>query len=230
MSSVIDSDQHLYESRTLWADHIDPGLADEALAIEDDELGYPWLTWRNRRLDLADVQLPGDTVAIGRNRQRCRQQLPPEYSYDDTLPREYWDPAARATQLTSMGIDEAVLFPNFGLLWERRLSESLTALTANMAAWNRWCATVVADGGGRLHPVGPPHPPGSGMAGAPAVRALVGRRAAGHDRPGSRRRQAAVPSRARPALGIVRPSRHHPAVPRRRSTSAPRRSLLSGSR
>ena len=52
-----------------------------------------------------------------------------------------------------MGLDEAVLFPNFGLLWERRLSESLTALTANMAAWNRWCATVVADGAGRLHPV-----------------------------------------------------------------------------
>jgi hypothetical protein len=53
-----------------------------------------------------------------------------------------------------MGLDEAVLFPNFGLLWERRLSESLPALTANMAAWNRWCATVVTDGGGRLHPVG----------------------------------------------------------------------------
>ena len=154
MSSVIDSDQHLYESRSLWAEHIDPGLVDEALAIEDDEFGYPWLTWRNRRLDLADVQWPGDTVAIGRNRQRCRQHLPPEYSYDDTLPRDYWDPGARATQLTTMGIDEAVLFPNFGLLWERRLSESLIALTANMAAWNRWCATVVADGAGRLHPVG----------------------------------------------------------------------------
>jgi predicted TIM-barrel fold metal-dependent hydrolase len=52
-----------------------------------------------------------------------------------------------------MGLDAAVLFPNFGLLWERRLSASLTALTANMAAWNRWCAAVVADGAGCLHPV-----------------------------------------------------------------------------
>ena len=41
-----------------------------------------------------------------------------------------------------MGLDGAVVFPNFGLLWERRLSESLPALTANMAAWNRWCASV----------------------------------------------------------------------------------------
>jgi predicted TIM-barrel fold metal-dependent hydrolase len=153
MASVIDSDQHLVESRTLWSDHIDPALRDEALAIVDDEFGYPWLTWRDRKLDLADVQLPGQTAAMGRNRQRCRQHLPPEYVYDEALPAEYWDPAARAEQLTVMGLDAAVLFPNFGLLWERRLSTSLTALTANMAAWNRWCATVVSEGAGRLHPV-----------------------------------------------------------------------------
>jgi len=36
MAAVIDSDQHLFESRSLWADHIDPDLADEALAIVDD--------------------------------------------------------------------------------------------------------------------------------------------------------------------------------------------------
>jgi predicted TIM-barrel fold metal-dependent hydrolase len=153
MTSVIDSDQHLYETRTLWADHIDPTMRDDALAIVDDQYGYPWLTWRGRQLDFADVQLPGQTVAMGRSRQRCLQHLPPEYVYDDVLPADYWEPSARAERLTAMGLDEAVLFPNFGLLWERRLSESLPALTANMAAWNRWCASVVADGGGRLHPV-----------------------------------------------------------------------------
>jgi hypothetical protein len=52
-----------------------------------------------------------------------------------------------------MGLDAAVLFPNYGLLWERPLSPDLGALTANMAAWNRWCATVVHDGGGHLFPV-----------------------------------------------------------------------------
>jgi predicted TIM-barrel fold metal-dependent hydrolase len=153
VTTVIDSDQHLYESRTLWAEHIDPALRDEALAIVDDDAGYPWLVWRGGRLDLADVQLPGDTAAIGRNRQRCRRHLPPEYTYDEVLPPDYWNPAARAGRLTAMGLDEAVLFPNFGLLWERRLSTSVTALTANMAAWNRWCATVVVEGAGHLHPV-----------------------------------------------------------------------------
>jgi predicted TIM-barrel fold metal-dependent hydrolase len=153
VTTIIDSDQHLYESRTLWSDHIDPSLEEEALVIVDDELGYPWLTWRNQRLDVADVQTPGDTSELGRHRQRLRDHLPPEYSYDEALPAHYWEPSARADHLDAMGLDEAVVFPNFGLLWERRLSESLDALTANMAAWNRWCATVVSDGRGRLHPV-----------------------------------------------------------------------------
>jgi predicted TIM-barrel fold metal-dependent hydrolase len=153
VTTIIDSDQHLYESRTLWADHIDPGQRDEALTIVDDELGYPWLTWRDRRLDIADVQIPGDTEGLGRRRRQRREQLRSDYDYDEMLPESYWEPSARVGQLDVMGLDGAVVFPNFGLLWERRLSESLTALTANMTAWNRWCATVATDGRGRLHPV-----------------------------------------------------------------------------
>src|SRR4029079_17885105 len=84
---------------------------------------------------------------------RQRQGLPPDYAYDDALPADYWEPTARVAELDTMGLDEAVLFPNFGLLWERALSESLPALTANMGAWNRWCADVRAEGSGRLHPV-----------------------------------------------------------------------------
>lgn len=153
MSVVTDCDQHLYESRTMWADHIDPQWRHEALRIEDDDLGYPWLCWLNQRLGVADVQVPGDTVAIGRRRERQRQGLPASERYDEQLPTDYWHPSARRSRLADLGVDAAVLFPNFGLLWERRLSGSLPALTANMSAWNRWCGSVVSDGGGALHPV-----------------------------------------------------------------------------
>ncbi|HXQ60947.1 MAG TPA: hypothetical protein VN796_01365 [Acidimicrobiales bacterium] len=153
MTVIIDSDQHLFESPTLWRDFIDPALRDEALAITEDDQGYSWLTWRDRRLDIADVQIPGDTAGIGRRRQRCRENLPSEYRYHEALPLHYWDPGARAAYLSELGLDEAVVFPNFGLLWERRLSEAPVAMMANMAAWNRWCGSVVTEGGGRLHPV-----------------------------------------------------------------------------
>ncbi len=153
MPSVIDSDQHLYETRSMWHDHIDPGARNDALQIVDDDLGYPWLTWRGRKLAPADVQRPGETSALGTLHERIRAGLPPEHRYDDELPRDYWDAAARADRLIEMGLDEAVVFPNFGLLWERTLDADLSALTANMTAWNRWCAAAATDGRGHVHPV-----------------------------------------------------------------------------
>jgi len=153
MAAVIDSDQHLYEYRGLWAEHIEPALRGDAIRFVDDRLGHVRLVWRDELLAVADVQLPGETDAIGERRRREREGLPPLARYDDALPRDYWDPAARAARLDSMGVDQAVVFPNYGLIWERTLSRDLRALLGNMSAWNRWCEAVVADGKGRLHPV-----------------------------------------------------------------------------
>jgi predicted TIM-barrel fold metal-dependent hydrolase len=153
MPPVVDSDQHLYEPRTMWRDHIDPDRRADALHIVDDDLGYAWLTWRGTKLGPADVQRPRETSALGTLHERIRAGLPPETRYDDDLPDDYWEASARADRLAAMGVDEAVTFPNFGLLWERTLDADLGALTANMTAWNRWCATVVVDGGAKVHPV-----------------------------------------------------------------------------
>jgi hypothetical protein len=151
--TIIDSDQHLYESRSLWRDHIDPGMRADALRIDDDATGTPRLSWRGRQIGLAEVQLPGNPVAVGESHRRAREGLPPLERYDDALPRDYWEPSARVAKLGELGLDEAVLFPNYGLLWERTLDGELPALLANMAAWNRWCVTVAQEGRGRLHPV-----------------------------------------------------------------------------
>src|SRR5215471_12812816 len=139
MATVVDSDQHLYEPRSMWLDHIDPSMRDDALRLEDDDRGFTWLTWRGERMELADAHRPGDTASNGRHRQRLRAGERSEYVYDDAVPDVYWSPSARVRWLDQVGLDEAVCFPNFGLLWERRLSGSLAALTANMCAWNRWC-------------------------------------------------------------------------------------------
>jgi hypothetical protein len=150
--TVIDVDQHLVESRALWTEYVDPADRDDALAIVDDEVGNPWLTWRGNRIGYAEVQTPGETDAIGERHARARRGEPPLVRYDDALPRDHWDPEARVARLHAMGVDEAVLFPNYGLLWERRLSGDRRALLANMRAWNRWCAVVAGTDG--LHPVG----------------------------------------------------------------------------
>ena len=150
---IIDSDQHLFESRSLWIDHIDPKLREEALRIVDDATGTPRVTWRGRSIGMAEVQVPGQSAQVGERHRRARNGLPPTERYDEALPRDYWEPSARVAKLADLGLDEAVLFPNYGLLWERSLQEAPEAQRANMGAWNRWCATVAHDGRGRLHPV-----------------------------------------------------------------------------
>ncbi|MBK5286969.1 MAG: amidohydrolase family protein [Acidimicrobiia bacterium] len=149
--TVIDSDQHLVESRGLWREYVDPADRDLALTIDDDAVGNAWLMGQGERLGLAEVQTPGETDVIGERHERARRGEAPAVRYDDALPRDHWDPDARVARLDAMGIDEAVLFPNYGLLWERRLTADRAALLANMRAWNRWCAAVA--GTARLHPV-----------------------------------------------------------------------------
>ncbi|HVN85593.1 MAG TPA: hypothetical protein VMW17_12195 [Candidatus Binatia bacterium] len=151
--TIIDSDQHLYESRSLWREHIDPAMRDEALRIEDDATGTPRLRWRTLDIGIAEIQVPGRSADVGERHRRARDGAPPLESYDALLPRDYWEPRARLAKLAELAVDEGVLFPNYGLLWERTLHQSLPALLANMAAWNRWCVTVAQEGSGRLHPV-----------------------------------------------------------------------------
>jgi predicted TIM-barrel fold metal-dependent hydrolase len=152
VARVIDSDQHLFEPRDVWRRYADPGARDDALAIVDDAAGNAWLSWRGRRIGLADVQVPGDTEAIGARRERVRRGEPPLVRYDEALPRDYWDPVARLARMESLGVDEAVLFPNYGLAWERTLDASLPALCSNLTAWNRFAVDVARQGRGRLHP------------------------------------------------------------------------------
>lgn len=152
--TVVDSDQHLYEPIGMWADHADPSVRGLALRYEQDDLGYTHLVWEGGRLELADVQFPGRTDELGERRRRWRRGEPCDQRFAEMLPDDYWSPSARATKVREMGLNAAVCFPNFGLLWERRLSGSLPALLANMGAWNRWCAeAVVPEGGGVVHPV-----------------------------------------------------------------------------
>jgi hypothetical protein len=150
---VIDCDQHLFEPPDLWERYIDPSLRDRALRLTDDDLGYTWLTWQGQRLMPAFHQVPGDTETIGRQMRRMRAGEPAEQSYREITPPAYEQPGARVHQLDAMGIDRALVFPNYGLGWELALEADPDAQQANLAAWNRWTVDVTAEARGRLLPV-----------------------------------------------------------------------------
>lgn len=151
--TVLDSDTHLYEPRDMWERYIDPSQRHLALGIEEDELGHPWLVHGGDRVHLVEIHHPGQVDLMGRYRRSVREGQRQEIPYDEALPRHFWDPELRRDQLDELGLDEAVVFPNFGLLWERALTPDLQATLVNMGAWNRWAAEVGRAGGGRLHPV-----------------------------------------------------------------------------
>jgi predicted TIM-barrel fold metal-dependent hydrolase len=151
---TIDVDQHLFESRRTWADYIEPADRDNALSIEDDETGWPWLTWQGKQLSPIEVPVPEQGKAIGDDRLRRLRGDPPRGTFEELVPANYQTAAGRIGLLDQFGIDAAVLFPNYGLLWEKFLVEDRAAQRANARAYNRFTSEVCADGDGRLFGVG----------------------------------------------------------------------------
>ena len=152
MSLLIDSDTHLFEPFRMWKEYVDPADRDVALHMETDGLGYTWLMFGDRRLSLGGPHRPGDVDGIGVFRQRLIDGLPAEFDLEE-FTASYSDPAARLDQLDQAGFDASIMFPNYGISWERPLRDDLRATLANMTAWNRWIVEVAAQGGGRLFPV-----------------------------------------------------------------------------
>jgi len=145
---TIDVDQHLFESRHTWVDHIDPARRADALRIDDDEAGWPC----SHGAIASSLPLRCRSRAVQRHRRR-----PPAPVCGGAGPapsrnscRDLWRRPAPAGRVGRVGLDAAVLFPNYGLLWEQMLAEDRGAQRANARAYNRFMADVCADGGGRL--------------------------------------------------------------------------------
>jgi predicted TIM-barrel fold metal-dependent hydrolase len=144
---------HLFEPGDMWERYCDPSDRDVALRMQTDDRGYVWVVHGSKRLSLAEPHQPGRTGSIGDYRQRWKQGLPSTLDYP-RFAAPYSDPTAIAGHLDDVGFEAAVLFPNYGIGWERPLEHDRRAMLANMRAWNRWIAEITAEGNGRLLPVG----------------------------------------------------------------------------
>jgi predicted TIM-barrel fold metal-dependent hydrolase len=147
---TIDVDQHLFESRHTWSEHIDPESRGDALSIEDDEAGWPWLTWRGQQLSPIEVPIPERSSLIGDDRMRRLAGESAPASFEELVPPAYGAAGPRLAMLDEFGFDAAVLFPNYGLLWEKMLADDRGAQRANARAFNRFTADACSDGEGRL--------------------------------------------------------------------------------
>jgi len=146
----IDVDQHLFEPRDAWSAYMEADRRSDALRIEDDERGWPWLTWRGEQFAPVEIQHPGNPEEVGENRLKMERGEPSPGRYEDLLPSSYGGGPARVASLDEFGLDAAVLFPNFGLIWGDHLAVDRVARRANMRAYNRWMIDATAAGKDRL--------------------------------------------------------------------------------
>lgn len=154
MALAVDCDMHLFEPVDMWASFCDPADRDLALRMVPDDLGYVWLVAGDRRIWLAEPHQPKRPSTIGDYQKRQRDGQPSTMDYED-FAAPYSDPEAVLAHLDRTGFDSAVLFPNYGIVFERPLEADPRMSRANMGAWNRWVSSeIVPAGGGRLHPVG----------------------------------------------------------------------------
>ena len=154
MTKVFDADSHMFEQPGLWRSYLSASEQALALDVEEDELGYSWLTHKGCRLLQCYISEPGKLwESLGEFHQRAREGQPALQRYTE-MPATYRDPAARRDALDGWGVDEQVIFPNWGLNFGWYLEGEVASEVANIGAWNRWAAEVHAVGGGRLRPVG----------------------------------------------------------------------------
>ena len=209
----------------MWQEYVDPEDRDVALHMAKDDLGYSWLMFGDRRLSLGGPHRPGDVDGIGVFRQRLLEGLPADFDLDE-FTASYSDPEARLLQLDRAGFDASIMFPNYGISWERPLQHDLRATLANMTAWNRWIVEIAAKGRGRLYPVA--HLSLRNLAWLEAQLAALA--------DGGIRLALIPPSlvdglpfvapRARSRVGCIRGPRDHSGVPRRQSASPVRRGVV----
>jgi predicted TIM-barrel fold metal-dependent hydrolase len=153
--SVIDADQHLDEYATMWASYTPEKDRELAITVTTDDRGYSWLTFQGKPFMMMDVYEPLDHERVGDQRALWRNGQPiPEHLRYENQPPDHTDTAGRLQRLDEWGIHEAVLYPNWGFLWEGVIHRDLDAVRVNCAAWNRWAADVTTQSNGRLRPVG----------------------------------------------------------------------------
>lgn len=78
MAKVIDADSHMFEQPGLWRERIPKADQHLALDIEEDELGYSWLTHQGNPLLQCYISEPGEmwnSYGLPHQRQREASQL-----------------------------------------------------------------------------------------------------------------------------------------------------------
>ena len=147
---VIDADGHILEPPDLWERYLEPQYRERAIRIKTDERGLEYLELDGKKSKLSAHGTLGFLGGMGKTAQ---ETIPsPERTYVRGAPFGSMDVKERLQLLDREGIEQAILYPTLGILWEAEVEDPEIS-SAYCRAYNRWILEFCADSNGRLLPV-----------------------------------------------------------------------------
>jgi predicted TIM-barrel fold metal-dependent hydrolase len=145
---TVDADGHVLEPATLWEDYLEARYRDRAMRIRTDDEGLEYLELEGRPSARTVKGVLGLLGAMGEGEVRRG----PERRYMDHIPYGGGDASERLELLDKENLEQAVLYPTIGLLWECEVTDPEITV-AYQRAYNRWIADFCRGSGGRLVPI-----------------------------------------------------------------------------
>jgi predicted TIM-barrel fold metal-dependent hydrolase len=147
-AGTVDADGHILEPDTLWEEHLEEKHRPRALRIRTDDQGLEYLELDGRPSQRTNKGFLGLLGAMGEDNPKRS----PDRRYMDNIPFGGGDPAERLELLERENLEQTILYPTLGLLWECEV-EDPELTVAYQRAYNRWIAEFCRDSGGRLVPI-----------------------------------------------------------------------------
>lgn len=145
---TVDADGHILEPDTLWEDYLEAKHRSRALRIRTDEQGLEYLELDGRPSQRTNKGFLGLLGAMGED----NPSRSPDRRYMDNIPFGGGNAAERIELLQRENLEQTVLYPTLGLLWECEV-EDPELTVAYQRAYNRWIADFCRDSAGRLVPI-----------------------------------------------------------------------------
>ena len=145
---IVDSDAHVIEPHHIWTDYIDPEWRERAPRPVGLTFGFEFDSFT---INVPTQWSPDASAAdVARISERIQA------TYAELFPQAFaksFSPDAQLVDMDREGIDQAFLYPSFGLfvLATDEIDPQLAAALAR--AYNSWLADFCAVGKGRLHGV-----------------------------------------------------------------------------
>ena len=146
----IDVDGHILEPADLWVQYIEPKFRDRALKILEDDNGLEYLSVDGKPSWFAQGGTLGAVGAIGQDVEPFLE--PGHIKWEDALLPGGYDPHERVKVMDTERIDQTLVYPSLGLVWESDCTDPRLA-AANCRAYNDWVFDFCKPYPDRLIPV-----------------------------------------------------------------------------